>query len=177
MFFIPGFIITLVTFPGVIVHELAHQLFCRYYKIPVFKVVYFQMGNPAGYVLHERVPNKAQGIMISIGPFIVNTVIGALISLPAALPVFAFHTAGPVDYVLIYLGVSIAMHAFPSRGDANVIWEAIRESDTPRWVRIVGYPIVGLIYIGSLGSFFWLDLLYGIGVAIGFPNLIIWLLA
>ena len=176
MFFIPGFVITLVTFPGVIVHELAHQLFCRYFKVPVFKVVYFQMGNPAGYVLHEAVKNKAQGILISVGPFIVNTVIGALISLPAALPVFTFHTAGPLDYVLIYLGVSIAMHAFPSRGDANVIWRSIKEESTPTWVRIMGYPVVGLIYLGSLGSFFWLDLLYGVGVAVGLPNLIIYLM-
>jgi len=176
MFFIPGFVITLVTFPGVIVHELAHQLFCHYFKVPVFKVVYFQLGNPAGYVLHEPVKNKAQGMLISVGPFIVNTVIGALISLPAALPVFTFHTAGPMDYLLIYLGVSIAMHAFPSRGDANVIWHSIKEESTPGWVRIIGYPVVGLIYLGSLGSFFWLDLLYGVGVAVGLPNLIIYLL-
>jgi hypothetical protein len=173
MFFIPGFLIALVTFPGVIVHELAHQLFCRLYKVPVFKVVYIQAGNPAGYVLHERVKNKLQGIMISVGPFVVNTVIGALISLPAALPVFVLHKAGPIDYLLIYLGVSIAMHAFPSRGDAAVIWEAMKEEDTPVWVKIIGYPVVGLIYLGSLGSFFWLDVLYGIGVAVMLPRLII----
>jgi hypothetical protein len=121
MFFIPGIVISLVTVPGIIVHELAHQLFCRLYKVPVFKVVYFQMGNPAGYVLHEAVKNKAQGIMISVGPFFVNTVLGALIAMPAALPVFTFNNATPLDYLLIYLGVSIAMHAFPSRGDADVI--------------------------------------------------------
>jgi hypothetical protein len=93
------------------------------------------------------------------------------------LPVFTFHTAEPLDYLLIYLGVSIAMHAFPSRGDANVIWEAMKESNTPGWVKFIGYPVVGLIYIGSLGSFFWLDVLYGIGVAVGLPNLIIRLLS
>lgn len=175
MFFIPGFLITLVTFPGVIVHEFAHQLFCRYYRIPVFKVVYFQTGNPAGYVLHEVPKNKWHSIMISIGPFIVNTVIGAIISLPAALPVFRFNTAGPLHYVLIYLGVSIAMHAFPSTGDAQSILQVVKAKDTRWWVRFIAYPIVGLIYIGSLGSFFWLDLLYGVGVAIGLPNLIIWI--
>jgi hypothetical protein len=37
----------------------------------------------------------------------------------------------------------------------------------------VAYPIVGLIYLGALGSFFWLDLLYGIGVVVGLPHLII----
>ena len=174
--FVPGFIISIATFPGVIVHELAHQLFCRYFKVPVFKVVYFQVGNPAGYVLHEAVRKKGQGILISVGPFLVNTILGALISLPAALPVFKFNTAGPLDYLLIYLGVSIAMHAFPSRGDANVIWNAIKEEDTPLWIRIIGYPVVGLIYLGALGSFFWLDLLYGVAVAVGLPNLLIYIL-
>jgi hypothetical protein len=28
--FIPGFLISLVTFPGVIVHELAHVAFCKF---------------------------------------------------------------------------------------------------------------------------------------------------
>ena len=176
MFFIPGFLITLVTFPGVIVHELAHQLFCRLYKVPVFKVVYFQLENPAGYVLHETPLNKWHSVMISIGPFFVNTILGAIIALPAALPIFEFNSAGPLDYVLIYLGVSIAMHAFPSTGDGNIIWQTLKEKTTPLWIKIAGYPLVGLIYLGSIGSFFWLDLLYGIGVAIGLPKLIIYII-
>lgn len=175
--FIPGFLISILTFPGVIVHELAHQLFCRWLKVPVFKVVYFQVSNPAGYVLHERPDNRFKSIAIGIGPFIFNTVIGAVIALPAALPVFRFNTANIFDYLLIYLGVSIAMHAFPSTGDANTIVQSLKEKSTPVWAKIVGYPIVGLIYLGSLGSFFWLDLLYGVGVAIGLPNLIIHLLS
>ena len=175
--FIPGIVISLVTFPGVIVHELAHQLFCRWCKVPVFKVVYFQTENPVGYVVHEVPANKWHSILISVGPFFINTLLGALIAFPAALPVFTFDTAGPVDYLLIYLGVSIAMHAFPSTGDANAIWEHIKSKDTGLLTKIFGYPIVGLIYLGSLGSFFWLDLIYGVAIAIGVPNLVIALLA
>jgi hypothetical protein len=174
---IPGFLISLVTFPGVIVHELAHQLFCRWFKVPVFKVVYFQLTNPVGYVLHEIASSKWQSIMISIGPFIINTLVGALVAFPASLPVFKFHTAGPIDYLLIYLGVSIAMHAFPSTGDADVIWKMVKDKSTPVLIKIVGYPIVGLIYLGAFGSFFWLDLAYGVGIAVGLPNLIISVLA
>ena len=171
--FIPGFLLSIVTFPGVIVHEFAHQLFCRLYKVPVFQVVYFRVGNPAGYVIHEKPSNKWQAVMISIGPFFVNTIIGALIALPAALPVFVYHNANPFHYLLIYLGVSIAMHAFPSTGDANSIVSTLREPDTKLYIRIIGYPLVGLIYIGSLGSMFWLDLIYGVGVAVGLPKLFI----
>lgn len=177
MFFIPGIAITMLTFPGVVVHELAHQLFCRLYKVPVFQVVYFQMKNPAGFVLHETPLNKWHSVMISVGPFLVNTIIGALIALPAALPVFKFDNGSALDYLLIYLGVSIAMHAFPSTGDANAILETMKEEGTARWIKIAGYPIVGLIYLGSLASFFWLDLIYGMAVAVGLPNFIVWLLS
>jgi len=170
---IPGFLITLITFPGVIVHELAHQLFCRLYKVPVFQVVYIRIGNPAGYVLHEKPQNKWQSMMISIGPFFVNTILGALIALPAALPVYTFENANIFHYLLIYLGVSIAMHAFPSTGDAQSILTAIKDPGTKLLTKIVGYPLIGLIYIGSIGSFIWLDLVYGIAIAVGLPNLII----
>lgn len=171
--FIPGFLISIATFPGVIVHELAHQLFCRWYKVPVFKVVYFQVGNPAGYVLHEAPANKWHSIMISIGPFFLNTILGALIALPAVVPVSIFDNGSLLHYLLMYLGISIAMHAFPSTGDANSIWRALNDDGTNWLVKIVGYPIVGIIYLGALGSFFWLDLLYGYAVAVWLPKLII----
>jgi hypothetical protein len=174
--FIPGILITIVTFPGVIVHELAHQLFCRLYKVPVFEVVYFQAENPAGYVLHETADKKWQNIMISVGPFFVNTIVGALIALPASLNFFEYDNPRWFDYILIYLGVSITMHAFPSTGDASSIWQSMKEEDTPLWIKIIGYPVVGLIYLGAIGSFFWLDLVYGIGVAVGLPHLLINLL-
>jgi hypothetical protein len=79
MFFVPGIVITILTFPGVIVHELAHQLFCRWFKVPVFEVVYFQPKNPAGYVLHEVPQHKWQTILISVGPFFINTLAAPLL--------------------------------------------------------------------------------------------------
>lgn len=33
---IPGFLISLVTFPGVMVHELAHLVFCKLTNTPVY---------------------------------------------------------------------------------------------------------------------------------------------
>lgn len=40
---IPGFLISIATFPGVIVHEAAHQLFCRLTKVAVLDVCYFRL--------------------------------------------------------------------------------------------------------------------------------------
>lgn len=169
MFFIPGPLIALATFPGVIVHELAHQLFCRWFRIPVLNVCYFRVGNPAGFVIHEPATKSYQSVLISVGPFLVNTIIGALVSFPAAIPVIRFGAGDFLDYFLIWLGVSIAMHAIPSTGDAKSMWQSVK--DVSPITRLLVMPIVGVIYLATIGRFFWLDLFYGIGVAVGLPTL------
>jgi len=181
MFFIPGFLITIVTFPGVIVHELAHQIFCRICRVAVFDVCYFKLGNPAGYVVHEHPKNAYSQILIGIGPFFVNTIIGALIALPAAIPILNFGVDfGPEtlgNYFLIWAGVSIAMHSFPSTGDARSMWSTIKSKETNLLAKVIGTPIVLLIYLGAAGSIVWLDFFYGIAVVTFIPDIIIKLLA
>jgi hypothetical protein len=174
--FIPAILITFITFPGVIVHELAHQLFCRWFKVPVFEVCYFRFGNPAGYVIHEKARTTTQAVLISTGPFFLNTILGFLIALPAALQ-FKLGAMNPLDYILLYLGVSIAMHAFPSIGDAESLKASVtNDENTSRLSKIFVLPIVGFIYLGAMGSFFWLDFLYASGVAVGIPWLLVSLL-
>lgn len=177
MFLIPGVVIALLTFPGVIVHEVAHQLFCRICRVAVFDVCYLRLKNPVGYVTHEPPRAPVHHLYIGIGPFILNSILGILISFPAAIPVFKFESATILDYFLIWLGVSVAMHSFPSSGDADSISNGIRSASTPRWLKVIGIPIVELIYLVAWGSSFWLDLFYGIGIATLLPSLIIRLLA
>jgi hypothetical protein len=131
----------------------------------------------AGYVIHEPPPKASQQILIGIGPFFVNSILGALIALPAVIPVLRFEAGTPLDYFLIWLGVSIAMHAFPSTGDAKSIWRAVQSGKMPGAARFVATPVVGLIYLCAVGSMFWLDLIYGMALAMLFPNLLVSLLA
>lgn len=174
---IPGQVIALLTFPGVIIHELAHQFFCRVSRVAVFDVCYFRFGNPAGYVIHEPPTQFSQQIWIAVAPFIVNSVLGALVAFPASIAVLQFDSGSLLDYVLIWLGVSIGMHAFPSRGDAKTIWTSVQKGPAALWKRALAAPIVGLIYIGSFGSMVWLDLAYGVAVAGFLSKLVIWMFA
>lgn len=175
--FIPGILISIATFPGVIVHELAHQLFCRWFKVPVFEVCYFRTENPVGYVLHEPAKKVYQTVLISVGPFIINTLLCFIIGLSASLQ-FKFDSANVLDYLLMYLAISIGAHAFPSTGDAASLWNAVVKSETSSPVsKAIVTPIVGFIYLGALGSFFWLDLIYGVAVGMGLPYIIIKFLA
>lgn len=172
---IPGFLIAAVTFPGVIVHEFAHQLFCRLFRVPVYDVVYFQMKNPSGYVMHEPTEKPLASFMISVGPFIVNTLLGMLIVFPAAIELFRFEVYQNILVLALgWLGISILMHAFPSTGDAKVMVQSIlKNPDVNLLVKVVTAPVIGLVYVGALGSMMWLDLVYAAFMAMVLPNLVV----
>ncbi len=172
---IPGFLISAITFPGVIIHELAHQLFCYLCGLKVYEVKYFQFKNPSGYVLHESSDQPGKVFLTSMGPFFVNTVIGLLIILPASIEVVAFREYSNVlNLVLAWLGFSVLMHSFPSTGDAKVMVDHIlRNKEVGLLPKILAAPFIGLVYVGAIGSIFWLDAIYAAAVALLLPNLII----
>ena len=170
---IPGFIIALFTFPGVIVHELAHQLFCRWQGVAVLDVKYFRVGIPVGYVLHEPPRTAKQTFLISGGPLILNTALGLLIAGPASVAWLNFGAASALDYLLLWLGISIAMHSFPSIQDTKNIWAVLSNKGTPLWLKLSGYPLSVLFFYGSLGAMVWLDLVYGIAICVGVPMLLV----
>ena len=173
MFFIPGQLISIVSFPGIIVHEFAHMVFCKLRKVAVFDACYFRVGNPAGYVVHEHTNNFYSTFLISMGPFLVNTLLCLVICLPAYMPMKFFNLDHPLSYFLMWLGVSIGMHAIPSNQDANNVFQQAKENIKNRnLLAIISFPLVGLIYVFNLLRFFWADVIFGVAVGVGIPSLI-----
>lgn len=168
MIAIPGFLISIITFPGVIVHELAHAIFCKIFRVPIYEIKYFQMDNTLGYVAHERPNNSLKTLLILVGPFIINTILGLLITRPIAVSTIIFKDEWTyLNYFLAWIGVSLLMHAFPSIGDAKVLIDTIiKNKEVSIIFKIITCPIVGLIYLGSLGSSLWLDFIYAGFVAV-----------
>ena len=149
--FIPGFLISIVTFPGVIIHELAHQVFCRLCGLEVYEVKYFQVQNPNGYVIHQSSDQPFKVFLPSMGPFFINTLLGILIILPASVELLVFNEYNNVLNLVLIL----------KNPEVNVIW------------KILSAPFIGLIYLCAVGSFFWLDLLYAVAVGMLVPNLLV----
>lgn len=171
--FIPGQLIALATFPGVIVHEFAHMLFCKVRGVAVVDACYFRFDNPAGYVIHEKTTNFYSSFLISTGPFLVNTLLCFLICFPAYIPVSYFDIGHPLSYFLMWLGISIGMHAVPSTQDANNMWEdAKMHVKSFNLLAIVTFPLVIVIYIFNVLRVIWADLAYGIMIGVGLPSLI-----
>ena len=112
--------------------------------------------------------------MIAVGPFIINSLLCILFCFPAFVPVKVFRHADPISYFLIWLGVSIGMHAFPSTQDAKVLWQQAKIA-AGRWnpLALVSFPLVVVIYAANLLRFFWLDYLYGFALGFLLPELLL----
>jgi Putative zincin peptidase len=171
VFFIPGFLISIATFPGVIVHEAAHMLFCRLRGLAVLDVCFFRVGNPAGYVIHEETDDFNTAFLVSVGPLIVNSILCVVFCFPAFVPVRVFNRPDPVSYVLLWLGISIGMHAFPSTHDAKNVWRLARQQvRTLKPLVLLSFPLVVAIYAANILSVVWFDYFYGFALGILLPE-------
>lgn len=167
MFFIPGPVIAALTFPGVIVHETGHLFFCRLFRLAVYDVCFFRFGNPAGYVIHERTDNFTASFFVSMGPFFVNTLLCMVFCTAAFLPVWELKVQDPLAYFFYWLGLSIGMHAFPSKEDLSNIWELAPErAKHGNLLAVLSLPLIGILYVLNYAGIIWADLGYGIAVGI-----------
>lgn len=170
MFFIPGPVIALLTFPGVIVHEAAHLFFCKLFKLQVFDVCFLRFGNPAGYVIHEKTENFTAAFFVSMGPFLGNTLLCIVFCTAAFLPVWELKVFDPLAYFFYWLGLSIGMHAFPSTGDLSNLWDvAPATAKHGNILAIISLPLIAILYVLNFARVIWADLGYGIAVGILFP--------
>jgi hypothetical protein len=69
---------------------------------------------------------------------------------------------------LYWLGVSIAMHSFPSSGDADNLWHYSKAAWRHNPLAVLGLPIVILIKIANVLSIIWFDLFYAIALLLIF---------
>lgn len=167
---VPGFLVAWLTFPGIIVHEAAHALFCRLTGTKVQQVCYFRFGNPVGFVRHDPPTSVWKQLLISGGPFIVNSIVGFVIGWLARRFIMGNEDLKILSYITGWLAVSIAMHAFPSRTDAVNTWKALWAGDAPLTARIVGTPIVALMYLAALFAVAMVDLIYGAVIGLLIPQ-------
>lgn len=170
---IPGIFVAIVTFPGVIVHEASHMWFCKLRGVAILDVCFFRFGNPAGYVVAEEIKDFNTAFLVSVGPFIINSLLCMFICLPAYMPMWVFGVSSPLSYFLLWLGVSIGMHAFPSTGDAYLLYQHAKKAARDfNPLAIISFPLVVLIYLANAASVLWADLFYGLAIGLGIPTLI-----
>ena len=166
MFLIPGEAIALLTFPGVMLHELAHQIGCWLAGVKVYKVCYFRLSNPCGYVIHEHPKHIYQSLAIVIAPIVLGYSMAIILALIANDV-----GAGIVGGIILWLSFSIAMNALSSNDDINSLWGMLKgftiiehegayykiPYSSPLIYRIILFPFGGLIKLINTLRLLWSD--------------------
>lgn len=169
---IPGFLISWVTFPGVVVHEFAHEKACEWRGIRVHDVNYFSLSG-GGHVTHSEPRTFSDTLAISAAPFVVNTVLSFALYVVAFLlyegtgVVSGIAPAGYSNQVALgtgWVALSIGWHAIPSFGDAGHIWNGVTDNWRSSNLALFSIPLVLLFYVGNILAFVWFDAIYSLGI-------------
>jgi hypothetical protein len=154
--------------PGIMLHEFAHHILCLVTGVRVQKVVYFRLGSPAGYVIHDEPMLYRQLFAIVAGPFFLNSAVSVVL-INLSLRQWAQATDLPgflLAAALTWLGISGGLQAVPSRADARNLF------DSTNWhvthlnpFAVVGYPVAAAIYLVQLARPLAADWFYAVFMA------------
>jgi hypothetical protein len=155
-------IVSFLTFPGVVIHELAHKLYCDYTGTPVYKVRYLTFGNPMGYVIHGEPRTLSAAFAISVGPLIINTLVAVLLPLAVILIDLQPWQAG----IVIWLAFSSGFHAFPSNIDAeSFLAQVRRQKGRISFFFIFSWGFSLVIRLANALKYLWFDGIYAAAAA------------
>lgn len=162
----------LLTAPGIIIHEIAHAEFCRYFRIPVRERCYIQLTNPPGYVIHAEPRRYTVAVLISFAPLLVNVAVAvvsgwtvAVIAVPITSldAVFQLSVESLVFISTVgWIGISSGIHALPSDQDALSLWNQTRS----HWYNplvLATLPLIGTIYLLNRFRQLYAHVIVGIG--------------
>jgi hypothetical protein len=157
-----NFLINLLTFPGVMLHEWSHQFYCQLFRVPVLKVVYFRFGNPMGYVVHAEPRSLSAAFWISIGPLTINSLFCFVLSYATR-----YTELFNLKIFLLWLAFAFAFHALPSKQDAtNMLDKNNSLLRQGKFYYIIFWPFIGLAYlilvVANKLKFLSLDFIYAI---------------
>ncbi|MFC6965117.1 hypothetical protein ACFQL7_27595 [Halocatena marina] len=163
-----SYVILAVTCVGQILHEYAHKRACENLNIPIEEICYFQFDVPPGYVSYRTPRYYGHQIGIALAPLFSNTLLAAILFCGViggldhwGLPPLSDDVLGVwIGFVGAgWLGVSCAMHAVPSRDDANLAWTATVDQ-FPAIGPVCAFPLVVLAYVLSRLDWIGIDYFY-----------------
>ncbi len=168
---IPGELISIFSFPGIIVHELSHKLACKKFNVKVLETKYWSL--KGGYVVHEATDDAKAVAAISIVPFIIGSLMAVLLGIAC---VAMKHSELLKNYIwaVYFLAVTIGMHSFPSKQDTSNFLDFAKHAKKKSLIVTAS----ALHYVFSILNALraaWIDLAYGVLLA-SFPEKLILLL-
>ncbi|WP_256301248.1 hypothetical protein [Haloarchaeobius salinus] len=114
-------VVTALLAPGIVAHEFAHELACRLLGVPVHGSAYLNPLASDAYVDHEPIESFPADAAVALAPLVVNT--GLALAAFGGAVVLA---GTPLWPLLVWVGGTLALTAFPSHTDTESLVETAR---------------------------------------------------
>ena len=152
-----GYLIKIVTLPGLIIDTIINKWVCDFLNIPIHHINYIPLDPEKPAIIYEIPNSYTKTWALAFFPFLLAT----------ALAISVFYiglTWGvSIQYFFIWIGVSIGAHAFPEYSMGDLLWkQSIAEIKQGNYFAVLGIPFVGLIYGARFLHYLWLDIIYGL---------------
>lgn len=159
-----SWILGYLTVPGAVFRAFCDHLFCRLLRVPVEDTAYLHRSEMFGHVEHKPVRTFGKGFALCFLPGFFLFLFGALTAAVAAVHLFVFDIQ-PISLVtrevsvpfiiccvLLYAGICLLCHVFPSYEDALYLWESRDTAKLP--ARVLLFPCAACMRAGAFLSRF-----------------------
>lgn len=104
------------------------KFICDLLGVPVLDVYYFKAVYPSAFIRFDNLPDLRSRFLITVGPFVVCSILSALFCLPLALSTTFKDGSGynTLNCFLLWVGIAIGLNAFPSIDEVNRLKEEAR---------------------------------------------------
>ncbi|MGZ6251399.1 MAG: hypothetical protein ACXWL2_05185 [Candidatus Chromulinivorax sp.] len=163
---IPKQLIALITFPGIILHEISHRFMCDIFNIPVYQIDYFALEEDSvGKVIHQKIYSYRKSFFIAMAPLFINTFIAMLLTIPLSIcsstngiiPASSNFLINFLFKIISWMGFTIGLHAIPSNQDVN----NLKELAHTKTLKIFTYILIKIIAIFNIAFIgFWMRIFY-----------------
>lgn len=165
-----------LTICGAVLRGYFEHLILKCLRVPVEDRSYLQRNELFGHVEHKPARSFAQNFCVCFLPGLFVCLVGAMIALPAVLQLFVMGVMprnivdGTVSVmfilcaVLLYFGVSLFCHAFPSYEDALYLWESRKQTNAA--ARILLFVPIACMRVGAFLARFGVWQLVAIAAAV-----------
>ena len=152
-------LILLLSFPGVILHEISHRFFCDIYNIEVYSIDYFvPFSDRAGCVKRKQIDTLRQEFFIAIGPLIINSLVCIMLTFPMACSWYSgipflnfFSTLECAIHIFVaWVGYSAGLWAIPSTQDVSGLIDMAQS----KFTKYILYIFVNIIKLCNMFDFF-----------------------
>lgn len=162
---IPAIVITAVTFPGFVMSSVAAKFWCDLLGVPVYEARFFK-----GTIVHEAIPSPWRAELIAFAPFTVNTLLCAILLFPVAFSfLLGSENISAIDVVLAWAGVSMGMHALPTRAKIREYLDRLPDEFRSGLCYGLLNVAAAIFVLIDLLRFVWFDLVYAGLVGIAAP--------